>query len=271
MVNVAGQLGTLGTVLSDSAWVKRFRHTLDCAGMKAAPVEIVLATIGTSSLLWLTLSLVMQAEPFAGLVLLFVSVALSIGGLSFLIRQRLTKRRALFIEQLELALRLIANGVRIGLALRQSLALVTENLPDPARHEYLRVMGKTNIGVSVYDALDELADRMRGSETRMMAAAVRIQSQTGGDLGKILDHLADTIKERRRIKRKIAALTSEGRSSALILIALPPLLGVFLCVIERTLGSALLFTTPGHIVILAIIGLEGVGAFVLSRMLQIDT
>jgi tight adherence protein B len=239
--------------------------------MKSTPLEIALATAGAGSVLWLLLSLMMQAQPFAAVVLLVISGAISIGGLAFLIRRKLTKRRALFIEQLELALRLIANGVRIGLALRQSLAIVTENMPDPARHEYLRVMGKTNIGVSVYDALDELATRMPGNETRMMAAAVRIQSQTGGDLGRILEHLADTIKERRRIQRKIAAMTSEGRSSAIILIALPPLLGVFLSVIERTLGAALLFTTPGHVVILAIVGLEGMGAFVLSRMLQIDT
>jgi tight adherence protein B len=134
----------------------------------------------------------------------------------------------------------------------------------------MRVVGQTNIGVSVYDALDTLAKRMPSGETMMMARAIRIQSQTGGDLGKILEHLANTIKERRRIQRKISALTAEGRASAGILSALPPFLSGFISLTEPAMGHALWFTAPGHVALLIVGVLEALGVAWLVRMLKVD-
>jgi tight adherence protein B len=124
--------------------------------------------------------------------------------------------------------------------------------------------------VSVYDALDNLAKRMPCNETMMMSRAIRIQSQTGGDLSKILEHLAETIKERRRIQRKIAALTAEGRASAGILSGLPPFLAGFISITEPQMGHALLFTMPGHVALGIVCVLESLGVFTLMRMLKVD-
>jgi tight adherence protein B len=154
--------------------------------------------------------------------------------------------------------------------LRQALTVVIEEMPDPAKYEYMRVIGQTNIGVSVYDAMDGLSKRMPSNETMMMARAIRIQSQTGGDLGKILEHLANTIKERRRIQRKIRALTAEGRASAAILCALPPFLAVFIALTEPPMGHALWLTTPGHVALGIVAVLEALGAFFLMKMLKVD-
>jgi tight adherence protein B len=174
------------------------------------------------------------------------------------------------VQQLELALRLVASGVRIGLGLRQALTIVIDEMPDPARYEYMRVVGQTNIGVSVYDALDNLAKRMPSNETMMMSRAIRIQSQTGGDLSKILEHLAETIKERRRIQRKIQALTAEGRASAGILSGLPPFLAGFISLTEPQMGHALMFTGPGHVALGIVFVLETLGVVTLMRMLKVD-
>ena len=165
---------------------------------------------------------------------------LRVGALSSIAR-----RLEQFITQLELALRLIASGIRVGLALRQALTMVTEELADPARHEFLRVIGQTNIGVSVLDALDDLAVRMPTNETLMMARVIRIQSQSGGDLAKVLDQLAATIKDRRQVHRKIGALTAEGRMSALVLMIIPLALGAFILTTQPTMAHALLYTGHG--------------------------
>jgi tight adherence protein B len=106
---------------------------------------------------------------------------------------KIKRRLSTFINQLELGMRLIAGGVRVGLGLRQALTMVTEELPDPSRHEFLRVIGQTNIGVSVLDALDDLAERMPANETLMMARVIRIQSQSGGDLARILEQLLHSL------------------------------------------------------------------------------
>jgi tight adherence protein B len=183
---------------------------------------------------------------------------------------KLRKRLDAFVQQLELSLRLISSGVRIGLGLRQALTIVIEEMPDPARYEYMRIVGQTNIGGSVYDALDGLAKRMPGNETLMMARAIRIQSQTGGDLSKILEHLANTIKDRRRIQRKIKALTAEGRASAAILSALPPFLAGFIALTEPSMGGALFFTVPGHVALILVAVLEGLGIYTLLKILKLD-
>jgi tight adherence protein B len=245
-------------------------HQLDRAGIAMKPQEIVLTVAGCVVLVWL--AFVLLIRPPILIVLLMVPVfGLAGAGLFHSYVQFKIKRRlATFITQLELALRLIAGGVRVGLGLRQALTTVTEELPDPARHEFLRVIGQTNIGVSVLDALDDLAERMPANETLMMARVIRIQSQSGGDLARILEQLAGTIKARRQVFRKIDALTAEGKMSAYVLLGIPLALGLFIVATQRQYGHALLYTLIGHIVIGIIIVLELFGYFWMKLLLRVN-
>lgn len=243
---------------------------LDRAGIIAKPQEIVLSVLGFSSVFWILLMLVARPPLLAAVLALPVIVAVSTAGFYAWVQFKIAKRLETFGQQLELALRLIAGGVRVGLGLRQSLTLVIEELPNPARHEYMRVVGQTNIGVSILDALDDLASRMPSHEALMMARVIRVQSQTGGDLGKVLDHLADTIKDRRRIHRKIGSLTAEARVSALVLLLIPPVLGTLIGLIQPSMGHAVLFTGPGHLVIIILAVLELVGYLWLKQIMKMD-
>lgn len=251
-------------------YAQQFADVLDRAGMQNKPQEILGGIAAATALLWIVLAFVMRPSPVVGILLVPLCAGVAAAGFWVRVQMKLRKRLDTFVQQLELALRLVASGVRIGLGLRQALTIVIEEMPDPARYEYMRVVGQTNIGVSVYDALDNLAKRMPGNETLMMARAIRIQSQTGGDLGKILEHLAETIKERRRIQRKIQALTAEGRASAGILAGLPPFLAVFISLTEPQMGHALMFTAPGHVALGIVFVLESLGVFTLMRMLKVD-
>jgi tight adherence protein B len=254
----------------ESSNLRKLADTLDRAGIAAGPREIAIGVGIGAIVLWLLAALVLRPAPIIAILLLPFCAAIAWGGFWMYVKMALRKRLDQFVQQLELALRLISSGVRIGLGLRQALTIVIEEMPDPARHEYMRVIGQTNIGVTVYDALDNLAARMPSNETLMMARAIRIQSQTGGDLGKILEHLANTIKERRRIQRKIRALTAEGRASAAILSVLPPFLTGFIALTERDMGHALLFTNAGHISLLIVAVLETLGVLMLMKMLKVD-
>lgn len=250
--------------------LKKITETLDKAGITTPQRQIAIGLAVATVVLWLVAWRVMQPSPVVAFFLLFVCAGLAVGGFWMNVQMKIRKRLDQFVQQLELALRLIASGVRIGLGLRQALTIVIEEMPDPARYEYIRVVGQTNIGVSVYDAMDDLANRMRCNETLMMSRAIRIQSQTGGDLGKILEHLANTIKERRRIHRKISALTAEGRAGAAILSALPPFLTAFIALTEHDMGHALLFTFPGHVALGLVAVLETLGVLTLLKILKIE-
>lgn len=252
------------------ARMREFSELLDRAGMQQTPQQLAFAVGGVAALLWVAAELVMRPPLIVAALALPLAAGVAGGGFWAYLRLKMRRRLDQFVQQLEMALRLIGSGVRIGLGLRQALAMVIEEMQDPARYEYMRVVGQTNIGVSVYDALDNLAKRMPSSETMMMSRAIRIQSQTGGDLGKILEHLANTIKERRRIQRKISALTAEGRASAGILSALPPFLSGFISITEPAMGHALWFTTPGHLALLIVGVLETLGVLWLLKMLKVD-
>ena len=80
-------------------------------------------------------------------------------------------------------------------------------------------------------------ERMPSHESLMLARVFRVQSETGGDLARILDQLADTIKDRRQVQRKISALTAEGRMSAWVLMLIPVGLGLFIVTTQPAMGA----------------------------------
>ena len=93
----------------------------------------------------------------------------------------------------------------------------------------------------------------------MMTRAIRIQSQTGGNLGRVLDTLAETITQRRRIDRKVKALTSEARASSIVITILPLFVAGFILATQPNLRDALLGTTFGRLVMLLVAALLFVG------------
>lgn len=249
--------------------VETFSDLLDRGGITRKPQEIVLSGVILIAVVWVSLLLLLGPTFWLGAALL-PAVVVGVAAAYYLALIIYVQRRLnAFLQQLEMSLRLIASGVRIGLGLKQALSIVIEEMPDPARYEFMRIIGQTNIGVSIYDALDDLAERMPSGETKMLARVIRVQSTTGGDLTGILEQQADTIKERRRIQRKIRALTAEGRAGAAILSLVPLALGTFIAIMERNMGHALLFTTPGHVTLLIVLLLELTGAFWMWRILQV--
>lgn len=260
----AGRLNARGVT-----FVKGFSTALDVAGIRFKPEEVVLIVSGGGIGFWVLLTVLLRPPLIEGALLLPLAVAAVGGGFYGYVVMCRNRRRELFLTQLETAMRLLASGLRIGLSLRIAMSTLTEELTDPVRHEFSRVIGQTNVGISPYDALDALAERMPSNETLMLAKVIRVQSQTGGNLSSILEHLAGTIKDRRRIARKISALTAEGRIGALVLEALPIGVGGFILATQRDMALPLLTTPLGHGVLTFIVVLELMAIVTLNRMLKV--
>ena len=111
------------------------------------------------------------------------------GGLNYL-RFRNMMRLKAFADQFEMALRAISGALRVGIGLRQALVIVVDELPDPARREFRRVIGRTNFGIALVDAIEEMAKSIPGNEMQMFTRVIRVQQQTGGDLASVLENLA---------------------------------------------------------------------------------
>jgi tight adherence protein B len=247
-----------------------YRRLLERAAIPIKAEELALVVIICAILPWGVLAVILKPSPFIGCLLLAGTSALSFGGVRGYVNIKVGKRLSAFNNQLEIVLRLITGALRVGLGLRQALITVVSDMPDPARIEFSRVLSQTQIGVSVYDALDQLAERMPSGELSMMTRSIRIQSQTGGNLGKVLENLAETIKQRRKLNRKIAALTSEARFTKYIISALPIGVGIFILTFQPDMREGLLFTLLGRICMVVVVGLIAVGWVVFGKLSRLD-
>jgi tight adherence protein B len=275
-LGISAFIGLLAFSLSGSltGWLeglgKSFEEGIARADFKIKPHDYVLIMLGAGSLIWILLALALHTSLAMGLLLLPLSLALAMIFGTYYLKFAGARRVNGFTQQLELVLRQMSGALRVGLGLRQSIILVTEEVPDPARREFMRVVGRTNIGISILDALDELATSMPSQEMNMTAKSIRIQSTTGGDLAKVLESLANTIRDRRRIHRKMSALTAQGRGSAWIIGSLPVVVGGFVILTQPEMSHALLHTKPGWVALGIVAALEGMAFVALSKILQFD-
>jgi tight adherence protein B len=142
------------------------------------------------------------------------------------------KRIKSFNNQLGDTIGLMANSLRSGYSMLQSMELVAREGAAPMSDEFKRVVREVGLGLSSQEALNNLLRRMPSDDLDLLITAVNIQYEVGGNLAQILDTIAHTIRERVRIKGEIAALTAQGIISSYILCGIPVLVGAFLMTIN---------------------------------------
>jgi tight adherence protein B len=111
---------------------------------------------------------------------------------------------------------------------------------------------------------------MPSSEMLMMTKAIRIQSKTGSNLGKTLETLAETIKQRRRIDRKVKTLTSEARASSYVMTGLPIFVLLFIVFFQPAMRDGLFGTLVGRLMLGGAIALLVIGQYVMNAMSKVD-
>lgn len=155
---------------------------------------------------------------------LFFTLALAAGALVApfsVVASRRRSRLNRFDEGLPDALDLISRGLRSGLALPAALQLVATEGNEPVRSEFATTFDEINYGVSVAEAMTNMANRVPSLDLRCFVISVLLQRETGGNLAEVLDNLSKLIRERFKLFGKIRVLAAEGKLSAYILIALP--------------------------------------------------
>jgi tight adherence protein B len=131
------------------------------------------------------------------------------------------KRRALLLQQFPDSLSLIVRAVRAGIPITESLKAVSQEASEPTRTEFDRLTHQIAIGTTLEAALRSMAQRNTLPEYGFFAAALSLQAQTGGGLTETLETLAEIIRKRLAMKERGHALSSEARTTALVLGVLP--------------------------------------------------
>ena len=146
----------------------------------------------------------------------------------FWLNRRKNGRLNAFNKQLPDTITLIANALRAGSSFLQAIELVVRESRPPISVEFSRVIREVNLGLPFDVALENMVRRVRSDDLELMATAISIQHQVGGNLAEILDSIAYTIRERIRIKGEIRTLTAQQRLSGYVVGFLPIGLAGFL-------------------------------------------
>jgi tight adherence protein B len=187
---------------------------------------LLLATAG--------LFLIMMVLGFAGRVALILAPAIGLA-LPILVLVCIRRRRAGAIaRQLPDGIDLMVRSLRAGHPLNSAFQVIAREMPDPLGSEMGIVADAITYGDDLTDAVTAFADRAGIEDARYLAVAINIQAGTGGNLAHVLEALAQVIRERFAMLRKIRALSAEGRLTAIIVSIVPLVIFASLNVLSPT-------------------------------------
>ncbi len=211
------------------------------------------------------LGLLRQTNP---LLLLVLAVAIASTPVLWLSRQA-NRRRQAFGDKLPETLNYISRAMRAGNSLTSAIGMVGKEFPDPIGPEFKIVFDEIAFGIPFKDTLDHLGDRVQSYDLNFFVIALMIHHETGGNLTELLDGLANTMRERIKLRGKIRTLSAEGRASAWVLGSMPFVIAGLLTLINPRYMSVLWTTPQGQTLILFGGGLMAVGFFLLKSITHI--
>ncbi|NWG46293.1 MAG: type II secretion system F family protein [Alphaproteobacteria bacterium] len=131
------------------------------------------------------------------------------------------RRQKKFVDEFANSLEVIVRGVKAGLPLNECLQIIARESSEPVRSEFANVVDSLALGVPLEEALDKMVERVPVPEVNFFTIVLSIQQKTGGNLSEALGNLASVLRDRKLMKAKIAAMSSEAKTSAMIIGFLP--------------------------------------------------
>ena len=254
----------LNAILSTAPGTKDLTMFLQQAAIKMQVGTFLLISAGL--VLFVFVSLFVLRFP----VYIAVLAAVVAGGAPWLVATTKRRRRFnKFEEQFPEAMDLLGRAVRAGHAFTTGFELIGKELADPVGEEFRIAFQQQSIGMSLKDALGNLATRMPLPDVLVFVSSLQIQRESGGNLGEILDTMSEIVRERFKLRRQIRIFTAEGRMSMYMLSAIPfiAMLGLELLQPEYL---APMFSDPRGQMALAVGGvLQIIGYLVISRIVNI--
>jgi tight adherence protein B len=255
-----------GVLQHHKGYEAKLSARLIAAGSDFKPSEWLLLHVGVVIAAGVFGLLLGAGNVIVGLLFVVIGFFLPRIFLSFLAG----RRRKKFNTNLPDTLQLMSGALAAGLSLAQSVDTVVNEGPEPIASEFKRVLVEQRIGVPLEDAFDGVAERFASKDFAWVVMAIRIQRQVGGNLAELLTTVAGTMREREYLRRQVAALAAEGKLSAIVLAALPPLFLFFLSFTNRSYITPLFETGLGLIMLIGATLWLGVGIFWMSRMVKVE-
>lgn len=184
--------------------------------------------------------------------------------LSFLKNRRQTQFQTEFANAIDV----IVRGVKSGLPLNDCLRIIGQEAAEPVAGEFRAITEGLRVGLTLEEALKKMYERMPVAEVNFFMIVLSIQSKTGGNLSEALGNLAGVLRDRKRMKGKIKALSSEAKASAGIIGSLPPAVMLLVYMSTPDYITVLFTDRMGHMMLAGGALWMSIGVFVMRQMIN---
>ena len=179
------------------------------------------------------------------------------------------KRCGRFVDQMIDGMTMMANGVKAGLSVQQSMERIQTNLANPMSQEFGLVLSQIRIGRSLTEALNDLGTRIPRQDVQMFVTSVNILQETGGNMGETFQTIEEVVRERQKVEKKIEALTAQGMAQGTIIVMVPFVLLVVFYFLDPNYVAPLFNTTLGLIALAIMLGLQVIGGYAMNKIIKI--
>jgi tight adherence protein B len=186
--------------------------------------------------------------------------------LSFLKKRREKK----FLNNFPDGVDVIVRGIKAGLPLLDSLKIIATEAQEPIRSEFKAIVETQTIGMPIGEACGKLFERMPLPEANFFGIVISIQQKAGGNLSEALGNLSRVLRDRKKMKAKIQAMSMEAKASAMIIGSLPIAVGALVYLTSPDYIELLWTTDMGRFMIAGCAMWMGLGVFVMKQMINFD-
>lgn len=258
-------VASLARLVAPRSVSKKVQSELVKAGIPLKAQEYLVLTFGLIFVVPLLVFIVTQ-NTWLALAMVVLGVFLP----RFYVKNKKEKRISTINQQLGDTLIIMANALRAGFGFQQSMDTVRREMPAPISSEFAWTLREINLGVSQEEALLNLGQRVGSDDLDMVITGIIIQRQVGGNLAEILENIAQTIRDRDKIKRNIKVLTAQGRLSGIIIGFLPVALVIFMLVINPAYFSIMFEKSLGIGMLVGAGLMEIIGVVVIRKMVNFE-
>jgi tight adherence protein B len=244
----------------------RLRELLVFAGLKISPQQFIMYSLLAGALVT-GLAFIFGVPP---IVLPAVALIAFLGLPKFFIGFKIKRRLKKFIAAFPDAIDIIVRGVRSGLTVGECLNIISTESPDPVGPEFRMVNEAIKMGQQMGDALQRMSDRLPSPEFRYFTIVLGTQQTTGGNLAETLAKLSDVLRQRKKMRDKVQAMSSEAKASAGIIGSLPLVVMGALSFMAPDYVALLFTTEPGNFMLAISVVIMGTGVLVMRKMINFD-
>jgi tight adherence protein B len=180
------------------------------------------------------------------------------------------RRQEVFLGEFADTIDIMVRGLKAGLPLSDAMKVIAAETPAPVGPEFLEVVEGQRVGIAIDQGIERMFERMPLAEVNFLGIVIAIQSKTGGNLAEALANLSKVLRDRRRMKQKIAAVSQEAKASAMIIGSLPFLICGALSILNPEYLIPLWDTEIGHLMIAGSLVWMGTGVVIMRKMINFE-